>query len=389
MRFFEQITQLPPDPIFGLSAAFKADPRPNKHSFIVGYFCDENLQTPLLDSVVEIERRLAEEKHKREYLPIDGDPEYVEAIANLVFGKTEERICGAQTIGGTGALFLAGKLAKLWTDQIAISNITWANHWKIFTLAGLQTPKYPYYEKKELQFEKMVEHFSTLPENSCVLLHATCHNPTGFDLTKDQWKRLQEVTEKHHLFPIFDLAYQGFASNPEEDAYGPRLFLEKGGEFALTYSCAKNFSLYGERAGALFVVGESPQKIKALRTQLKAFIRASYSNPPVHAASIVKGILQDGVLQGKWLSELAAMRERVQKVRNEFVDLMVKKDPEGNWEPIRKGNGLFCYSELSKTAVETLREKHGFYIAGDGRINVTGISQENIEAFTDAIVSSK
>ncbi|NGX26464.1 MAG: Aspartate aminotransferase [Chlamydiae bacterium] len=389
MGIFEKIPELPVDPILGITAAFKADPHPGKCSFIIGFYRDEHLKTPILETVAEVEKRIAEARLKREYLPIDGDPEFVNAIEELVFGKTEDRICGVQTIGGTGALALSGQLATKWTDQIAISNLTWANHWKIYQMAGLKTEPYPYYEERHLCFEKMIENLSSLPEKSCVLVHTNCHNPTGLDLSHDEWQTLLEVTEKKNLFPILDMAYQGFSAAPEQDAYGPRLFLEKGVEFALTYTCAKNFSLYGERAGALFVVGESKKKMEAVRSQIKSMIRGTYSNPPIHPAAVVKGILRDATLHEKWLTELSVMRQRMHAIREAFIDRMIKKDPEGNWEPIRSGKGLFCNTELSTKAIEKLRKEKGIYFAADGRINLTGINQENIEVITDAIVAAK
>lgn len=386
MSFFQQLQELPPDPIFGLSKEFKKDPRPNKYTLITGYFRDENLITPVLETVSDVERALAEQKPSREYLPIDGDQELVTEIGKLVFGNHFEKmpVCGVQTVGGTGALFLVGKLAKTWTDTIGISDSTWVNHWGVFSLAGFKTVAYPYYADKELAFANCIKALKELPEKACVLLHTNCHNPTGCDFSKQQWQELSTLIKKKNLFPILDMAYQGFSGEPEEDAYAPRLFLEEGHEFALTYTCAKNFSLYSERVGALFVVGK--ENIDAVRSEIKFHIRGSYSNPPIHGAHIVKTILRTPELRTKWLGELKIMRARMQTIRQKFVESMVTKAPGAGWEKIANGRGLFCYSQIKKEAIKRLRDEKGFYIAGDSRINLTGLNEQNLEAFIEAFI---
>jgi len=383
MSFYENIPAFPPDPIFGLSAKFKTDPRKDKYTFITGYFRNEELKTPVLDCISQVERHLANEKIPKEYLPIDGDREFIEAVEKLAFGKVDDRITGIQTVGGTGALYLAGRLAKSWTDQIAISDPTWANHWKIFAGSGLKTLPYPYFRNRSLVFQEMLDALSGLKEKTCVLLHTSSHNPSGMDLSHQEWEQLYELLKEKKLFPILDMAYQGFASTPDEDAYAPRFFLEKGMEFALTYTCAKSFSMYGERAGALFVIGDGSNVLG----QLKSLAREIYSNPPMHASSLVKGVLKDPKLEKLWHEELSQMRKRMEEVRKSFIDMMVAKDPNGNWGPLRKGKGLFCPSELSKSAIEKLQSEKGMYLAVDGRINLTGINEKNLEMFTDAIVS--
>lgn len=384
MSIFDQISELPPDPIFGLTAQFRKDPRPDKYTFITGYYCDETLETPLLETVAEVEDQLAREKQTRKYLPIDGDQEFVDELEKLIFGAVSDKICGVQTIGGTGALYLMGRLAAHFTDQIAISNPTWANHWGIFFLAGLKTVGYPYYSDKQIQFEQMVEKLSSLPKGACVLIHTSCHNPTGLDLSKTQWQELSTLIKKKGLFPILDMAYQGFGDTPEEDAYAARLFLKDGHEFALTYTCAKNFSIYGERAGALYVIGDLG-KSDIIRSQIKREIRGSYSNPPMHAASIVKEILKDSTLKSRWYKELEIMRKRMKNVRGRFIDLLSSKKPQENWERLKEGKGLFFYSEKTPAAVDILRQK-GFYIAADGRINLTGLNDQNIDPFINTFL---
>lgn len=383
--FFDQLTELPPDPIFGLSSQYKADPRSDKYTFVTGYFRDEDLKTPVLDSIAMAEMQIAEERQRKEYLPIGGDGEFVAELAKLIFGKLDERITGIQTVGATGALYLAGKLASNWTKEIAISNPTWANHWKIFPESGLSTRPYTYYENGAVSFEKILQDLSSLSKGAAFLVHTSSHNPTGLDLSEEHWKELIDLSQKKGLFPILDMAYQGFAKTPEEDAYPARLCLNEGLAFALTYTCAKNFSIYGERAGALFVVCESAKNAPIVRSHLLSHARASYSNPPMHAAALVKRVLSQDQLREKWLGELANMRKRMQSVRKAFADRMAFKKPNLNWEAIQKGNGLFFYSGLGKDAITELRKEKGYYLAIDGRINLTGLNEKNIESFTDAL----
>lgn len=384
-HIYDKIEQLPPDPIFGLSAEFKADPRKDKYTLITGYFRDETLQTPLLKAVQLAEEKLTFEKIKKEYLPIDGDPKYIESLEKLVFGRQSESISGFQTVGATGALYLIGKLATHWTKQIAISDPTWSNHPHIFATAGLKTKRYKYYEKKEILFPKMCDDISSLSEESCVLIHTSCHNPTGLDLSQSQWQAILDIIEKKRLYPILDMAYQGFADTPEKDAFAARLFLEKGIPFALTYTCAKNFSMYGERAGALFVVSESSKEKKAIQSQIKSIIRAAYSNPPMHPSAIVAKILQEENLKKLWLEELQIMRRRMDNIRRAFVGLLKEKNLKNDWDKILSGKGLFFYSEIPARAIEKIRREKGYYIASDSRINLTGLNEKNLEEFVDAL----
>jgi len=385
MSFFDQVPEAPSDPIFGLVAAFKKDPRPEKYSLIIGYYRNEQLKTPVLDCVAEVEKSLAEQKISREYLPIEGDSEFVAEIGKLVFGSHwgKAPIGGVQTLGGTGALYLSGLLSRHWTQQIAISELTWANHWRIFSTAGLKTEAYPYYKEETLQFESCMEKLRSLPAKTSVLLHANCHNPTGFDFSKEQWEELSQVFKTKNLFPIFDMAYQGLGNSLDEDAFAPRLFLEQGHELALTYTCAKNFSYCSERVGALFFVGHSLEKVQAVESHIKIHIRGRYSNPPFHGSRVVKTILQTAHLRKKWLEELEGMRQRIQAIRKQLAKAL------GNNQTILKGKGLFYYPGLSPDAIQFLREKKGLYVASDGRINVTGLSEKNFDLFVKAFLEAK
>lgn len=390
MSHFDAVPTTPPDPIFGLSAEFKADPREKKYTLVTGYFRGEDLKTPVLKTVAEVETELAKMKVRREYLPIDGDKEFVEAMGQHVFGEQwdSERCAAAQTVGGTGALYLSGRIATFWTDQIGISDPTWINHWNIYKAAGLKTVPYPYFSDKKLQFEGMLEAIGNLPKKACVLLHTNCHNTSGADLSKDQWRELSALLKKRDLFPILDMAYQGFSGSPDQDAFAPRLFLEEGHELALTYTCAKNFSLYSERVGALFIFANAKERREAIQSQLRTMVRGSYSNPPFHGMFLVKTILKNPDLKKRWEQELEVMRKRMESIRAAFVRELMKKAPSKEWQSVAEGKGLFCYTELKPKAIEWLRKERGFYVAGDGRLNLTGLNSANLNSFVDAFLEA-
>lgn len=389
MNIFEQIPLLPGDPLFNLSLAYRDDPRPNKHSFLIGYFYNEQLKTPLLSTVAQVEKELAERKLAREYLPIDGDREFLFELGKIVFGShwNQNEISSMHCIGGTSALFLGGLLcANHVSKVIAIPQPTWINHPGIFENAGLQIKFYPYYREKALQFEEMLEIFSHLQEKTPILLHTSCHNPSGFDFTINQWKELETVVAKKKLLPFFDMAYQGFGDELDKDAFAPRYFLEKGHPFLLAYTCSKNFSLYGERVGALFVAAHSSKLANHVLSQLKVYVRQNYSNPPRHGAHIVKEILREEKLFHQWKEELKKMRERMEKMRHLFLQKLSEKDPAHDWQFIKKTKGLFCYSEIPAAALKELREKYGLYLAADSRINITGFNDQIIDYVVDSFI---
>lgn len=388
MSLFDPIPEIPGDPLFDLAARYKQDPRPEKCTLVTGYYRNENLEVPVLNCVAQVEREMAEERIPRRYLPIDGDVEMANEIGKLVFGPhwNEEKIFSMHTVGGTGALYLCGVLTRHFTDCIAISKQTWVNHWKIFSSLGFKTESYPYYKERKLAFDWMIEKLRALPERVCVLLHTNCHNPTSLDPTKEEWKQISDICKEKRLFPVFDMAYHGFTDTPDADAYAPRLFLEEGHEFALTYSCSKNFSLYSERIGSLFVVSHSPKPLPAIRSQLKSEARRIYSNPPFHGAHIVKTILQTPSFKKKWLEELREIRKRMDEVRTQLSERLSAKDPDGGWETLCKGRGPFCMSDLSPEATKKLRDEFAFYILFDGRINLSGLNQKNLPSFADALI---
>jgi aspartate/tyrosine/aromatic aminotransferase len=383
----------PPDAIFGLVKAFQADPRPNKVNLLIGFYKTEEGKTPLLESVKKAEGLLLHKEKNKEYLPIDGHPAFIEKIGMLIFGdplwkKSKETIYGAQTIGGTGALRILGDfLRKELASDIWVSDPTWANHKNIFTHAGLRVQQYPYYDrnKQRLIFDEMVAHLSKLPKGSVILLHSNCHNPTGFDLSFEQWKELSTLFLDKELFPFFDVAYQGFGLGIDEDLKALRYFVEQGHEMAIAYSCAKNFSLYGERAGALYLVDGRPKNRQNIESQIKAIIRANYSNPPIHAASIVSEILNSPQLTEDWKKDLEQMRLRIIQMRQVFIAALLKKQIPYDVEFMEHSKGLFCFSGLEKHHVDILIANYGIYLPSDGRINVTGLNMSNLDYIVSAV----
>jgi len=393
MVFFEEVPLAPPDPILGLTIAFQEDPRSSKVNLGAGIYKDENLKTPVMKVVKHVEANLVETEQSKEYLPIDGDKAYVSQIGQLVFGsdfwKSEsERICGFQAPGGTGALRVGGAFLKKETEgPLYIPNPSWPNHKGVFTAIGYNVGIYPYYnfDNHCLEFEKMLSFFETLPFRSIILFHASCHNPTGEDLSLSQWETISEVCIKKQFFPFFDCAYQGFGRGIDEDVAPIRLFAGKQIEMAVAVSQSKNFSLYGERVGGLYVLSLNKTVADNVRSSVKQVIRTHYSNPPMHGAKIVGQVLQDEALRKKWLEELEMMRQRINQTRKDLMESLEKRVKGKNLSYMKTGNGMFCFTGLNKSQVETMIRDFGIYMTTDGRINICGLNGGNIEYVAEAI----
>ena len=391
---FEQIEAAPSDPILGLNAAFREDTRAEKINLSVGVYQDETGTTPTLASVSEAERRLAAEGGTKSYLPISGSPEYLTAVRELVFGQGHEvleskRVAGAQSPGGTGALRIVGDFLKanLPGASLWLSNPTWPNHPNVFVAAGLQVETFPYFDAagNRLDFEAMMASIKGMPAGDAILLHGCCHNPTGVDPTTDQWTQIADAVYEQGLLPILDFAYQGFADGIEEDAAGLRAFLRPQKELMVCSSFSKNFGLYRERVGALSIVSQDAQSTAAVQSQLNRVIRCNYSNPPAHGAAVVNCILRDDELRQSWVQEVAAMRDRINGMRQSLVDALAAAGVPGDYNFIKQQRGMFSFSGLTKTQVEQLREEHAIYIVGSGRINVAGLTPTNIGQVAEAI----
>ncbi|WDM67489.1 aromatic amino acid transaminase [Xanthomonas cucurbitae] len=396
MSFFANVEQVPGDPILGLTEAYNADSRPNKVNLGVGIYYDENGRIPLLRAVHRIEQQLAQEAKPRGYLPIDGLAAYDKATQELLFGAESAlvasgRVATSQTVGGSGALRVGADLLKklLPTATIAISNPSWENHRAVFGAAGFEVVDYTYFDAAShgLNFDGMLADLAKLEPGTVVLLHACCHNPTGADLTREQWKQVAGLLKERNLFPFVDIAYQGFDKGIEADAYAVRLLAAEGiDSYVVASSYSKSFSLYGERVGALSVVSATAAEAKAVQSQVKRIIRTIYSSPSTHGAALVAGVLTSPELRDVWEQELTEMRERIHALRAGLVEkLATLGAPE--FEFIQRQAGMFSYSGLTRTQVDRLRDEFAIYAVGTGRICVAALSQRNLDYVAQAIAT--
>lgn len=394
MSNFSSLEEAPVDPIFGLNQAFLADPRKDKVNLGIGVYRGANLKPPVLEVVRRVEGRLVEEGLPKTYLPIEGDPDFIRQSAHLVFGNDSPhlpRIYGAQAVGGTGALRLAGDFLKqlLHIERIYVTDPTWSNHLGIFPAAGLQTEYYPYYDRvgRCLDFERLCAAVREIPPSSAILLHACCHNPTGLDPTMEQWEELADLIGKRGILPLFDSAYQGFGEELDLDAGAIRLFVDRGIECLVASSFSKNLGLYAERVAALFVVMEEECLRSRVASQISQLIRRNYSNPPCHGVRIASRVMGDAELSRAWREELAAMRGRIHEMRKAFVAGLMVKAVSTDFSFLGRQQGLFSYTGLSRGQVERLKQEHAIYMPSSGRINVTGLTTENMDQVVEAIAS--
>ena len=394
MSLFATVELVPGDPILGLTEAYNADTRPGKVNLGVGIYYDEQGRIPLLDSVRKVEQALATEAKPRGYLPIDGLPAYTLATQKLLFGAQSEllqagRVATAQTVGGSGALRIGADFLKraLPRARIAISNPSWENHRVVFSTAGFEVSDYTYFDPAThgLDFAGMLADLGALEPGTVVLLHACCHNPTGADLSVEQWKQVVALVKDRNLLPFIDIAYQGFDQGTEADAIAIRLFAESGiPAFVVASSYSKSFSLYGERVGALSIVAADREEAKRVQSQVKRTIRANYSSPSTHGGALVAGVLGSNELRAEWEQELGEMRSRIHSLRAALVEkLAVLGAPEFGF--IQQQAGMFSYSGLSKAQVDRLREEYAIYAIGTGRICVAALSQNNLDKVAEAV----
>jgi aspartate/tyrosine/aromatic aminotransferase len=392
---FRDIQPAPPDPILGLTEAFRNDSRSEKINLSVGIYQDESGNTPVLNTVVEAGRRLAAHPASKKYLPIDGAPEFAAAVQRLMFGQEHEvlqsaRAATSHTPGGTGALRVAADVIheNLPKARVWLTEPTWPNHPSIFAAAGVSTNSFPYFNAASngLAFEQMCDAISQMPAGDVILLHGGCHNPTGVDPTPDEWSRLADLVYRRRLLPLVDFAYQGFADGIDEDAIGLRTLCRPGEEMLVCSSFSKNFGLYSERVGALTVIGSDARTAKNVQSQVKRSIRANYSNPPAHGGQLVVTILGDAELAAEWEQEVAQMRARINGMRKLFVETLAAKGAAKDYSFIAEQRGMFSFSGLTPDEVDALREKYAIYAVRSGRINVAGITPSNVGALCDAIV---
>ena len=390
---FGAIDMAPRDPILGITEAFNADTNPAKINLGVGVYYDDNGKVPLLQCVQKAEAKLMEQPAPRTYLPIDGLAAYDKAVQELVFGVgsaviQEKRAITVQALGGTGALKLGADFLKRFSpeSEVFISDPSWENHRALFESAGFIVNNYTYYDPAThgVNFEGMLASLNKMPQGSIVVLHACCHNPTGADLTQEQWGQVIAAVQENGLIPFLDMAYQGFGSGIAEDGAVVRRFVEAGGPLLVSNSFSKSFSLYGERVGALSVVASSAEEAARLLSQLKRVVRTNYSNPPIHGGKVVATVLSTPELRQMWEDELAGMRVRIKEMREALVQKLAEKAPGRDFAFVREQVGMFSYSGLTKEQVAKLREQ-SIYAVDTGRICVAALNSKNIDLVVDTI----
>ncbi len=393
---FQHIEPYAGDPILTLNESFGKDPRAHKINLSIGIYFDDAGRLPVMNAVRAAESAMLQDIGARPYQPMEGAANYRQAVQHLLFGADHEavksgRVATVQTIGGSGGLKVGGDFLKRYFPQsgVWVSDPTWDNHRAMFEGAGFTVNTYPYYDAATggLKFAEMLATFKTLPEQSIVLLHACCHNPTGVDLSAAQWAELVPVIQSRRLLPYLDIAYQGFGDGIEEDAAAIRALAAAGVSFFCASSFSKSFSIYGERCGALSVVCPDKAQAELVLGQLKATIRKNYSSPPTHGGQIVARVLQTPALRQQWADELGAMRVRIQAMRQRLHDVLSEKLPGRDFSYFLKQRGMFSYTGLSAAQVDRLREEHAVYLVRSGRMCVAGLNSNNVEATAVAMAA--
>jgi len=391
---FTAVEMAPRDPILGLNEQYAADSNPNKVNLGVGVYYDDNGKLPLLACVQAVEQDMMKAPSARGYLPIDGIAAYDSAVKGLVFGADSEpvksgRAATIQAIGGTGGLKVgADFLKKLNPDaKVLISDPSWENHRALFTNAGFVVESYPYYDaaKRGVNFEGMLGALNAAPAGTVVVLHACCHNPTGYDITPAQWDQVVAAVKAKNLVTFLDMAYQGFGNGIEEDGAVIGKFVAAGLSFFVSTSFSKSFSLYGERVGALSVLCEDKDQAARVLSQLKITIRTNYSNPPIHGGAVVAAVLNDPARRAVWEKELAEMRTRIKAMRQTLVDGLKAAGVQQDMSFITTQIGMFSYSGLSKDQMVRLRNEFGVYGTDTGRMCVAALNSKNIDYVCQSI----
>ncbi|MFJ5285272.1 amino acid aminotransferase [Pseudomonas sp. NPDC088429] len=392
---FDAIGRVPGDPILGLMEAYAQDTNPRKFDLGVGVYKDAQGLTPIPEAVKIAEARLVESQDTKTYIGGHGNPLFGKVINELVLGAdskliAEQRAGATQTPGGTGALRLAADFIAqcLPGKGVWLSNPTWPIHETIFAAAGVKVSHYPYVgSDNRLDVEAMLAVLNEVPKGDVVLLHACCHNPTGFDLNHDDWQRVLDVVRSRNLLPLIDFAYQGFGDGLEQDAWSTRLFAAEIPELLITSSCSKNFGLYRDRTGALIVCAKSADKLIDIRSQLANIARNLWSTPPDHGAAVVATILADPELKARWADEVEAMRLRIAQLRSGLVEALEPHGLRERFAHIGVQRGMFSYTGLSPEQVKQLREQHSVYMVSSGRANVAGIDATRLALLAEAIAS--
>jgi len=394
MSLFSTVELAPRDPILGMTEAFNADPNPAKVNLGVGVYFDDQGKLPILQCVLAAEKQMAEAPKPRGYLPIDGIAAYDRSVQELVFGADsaalrDGRIATVQTLGGTGGLKVGADFLKRLNPQskVLISDPSWENHRALFLQAGFEVEAYPYYdaERRGIRFDAMLQALQAAAPGTVVVLHACCHNPSGYDLDAAQWAQVVQVLKARGLVPFLDMAYQGFGDGIAEDGAAVQMFLGAGMDFLVATSFSKSFSLYGERVGALSVVCESKDAAARVLSRLKVLIRGNYSNPPTHGAQVVSMVLTTPALRKLWEDELAGMRVRIKRMREALVQRLAEVGVKQDMSFILRQKGMFSYSGLNAAQMQRLRSEFGVYGIDSGRICVAALNERNLGPVASAI----
>jgi aromatic-amino-acid transaminase len=394
MSMFSAVEMAPRDPILGLNEQFAADSNPNKVNLGVGGYYDDNGKLPLLACVQKAEQAMMEKPSARGYLPIDGIAAYDSAVQTLVFGAQypsvqAKRVATVQCLGGTGGLKVGADFLKRLNPKakVLISDPSWENHKALFTQAGFDVQAYPYYDAQALgvDFPKMLASLASAEPGTIVVLHACCHNPTGYDITPSQWKQVVDTVNNQGLTAFLDMAYQGFGHGIAEDGAVIDLFVQAGLSFFVATSFSKSFSLYGERVGALSVHCETADEAAKVLSQLKIAIRTNYSNPPIHGGSGVAAVLNNPEWRSLWEGELAEMRVRIKEMRQKLVEGLKAAGVQRDMGFITQQIGMFSYSGLSKEQMIRLRNEFGVYGTDTGRMCVAALNGKNIDYVCSSI----
>ncbi len=393
---FEVLPALAPDPILGLSAAFRADTNPNKIDLGVGVYKDEQGNTPIVGAVAQAQNRLLESETSKTYITPQGVQGYIDGMLELLLGQGNpavlaNRVAAVQAPGGCGALRILAELLKRCNDnaKVWVSDPTWANHIPLIGNAGLALDTYPYFDKAtaSIRFDAMLETLKTIPKGDVVLLHACCHNPTGADLTQDQWRQVAEVAQQQGWLPFIDSAYLGFGDDLETDAFGMRLMVESVPEVIIAASCSKNFGLYRERVGLAVMITNNSAQTPIVQSQIQAIARGIYSMPPSYGGALVDIILHDDALKASWVAEVDQMRNRMRDLRALLVSKMAENGARKDFSFVNDQKGMFSFLCITPEQVKAVRAEHSVYFVDSSRVNIAGINLTNVDALSKALVS--
>jgi len=390
---FESLELRPADAILGLMAEYKNDPRPEKIDLGVGVFRSAEGETPVLEVVKQAERKIVDTQTTKAYLGTAGEPSFNAAMQSLMFSDSvdHERLTTVQTPGGSGSLRVAASLLRKLPSvtPVWVSEPTWSNHVPLLGGAGLELKPYPYYDTEQhvIRVDAMLDALRAIPKGHTVLFHACCHNPSGLDPSEDNWRAMTDIVVERELLPFIDMAYQGFARGLDEDAFAVRHMASRVQELIVSSSCSKNFGLYRDRVGTLSVMAADVATSATIRSQLSYIARTIYSMPPDHGAAIVNAVLSDPSLTTKWHAELADMRRRLRDMRTLLNDALKEKAPDHDFSHLVRATGMFCFLGISAAQIDALKKDFGVYIVNTSRINVAGITPDNVEYLAESIAA--